>query len=162
MYLTKRVYRLVAILSALWLLLSGHFEGQLLFLGACSCVLVTLAVVRMDAVDGEHHFGMVRIFASLRYAGWLIVEIVKSNVDVARRILAPDLPISPTIIRVPASQATELGRVIYANSITLTPGTLSIDVSDGEIEVHALNREAAEVLANGEMNRRICEIENVS
>ena len=113
----------------------------------------------MDEADGVDHQGDLHIVASFRYLGWLVVEIIKSNIDVARRVWAPGLPISPTIVYLPASQSTDLGRVIYANSITLTPRTISIDVGDGEIEVHALSKEAADALAEGEMGRRVCEIE---
>ncbi len=82
-------------------------------------------------------------------------QIVIANIDVARRVLSPSLPISPTLIRVKASQSTDLGQAIYANSITLTPGTISIDVEDGEILVHALTREGAQSLLDGEMDRRV-------
>ena len=85
--------------------------------------------------------------------------MIKSNLDVSRRILSPRLPISPTVVWVPASQKSEMGRVIFANSITLTPGTVSIDVREGEIEVHALSKEGADALLEGEMNRRVAAIE---
>ena len=109
----------------------------------------------MDRTDGEHRFGRVRPLAALRYLGWLTLEVIRSNLDVSRRVLSPRLPISPTLVWVPASQKTELGRVIFANSITLTPGTVSIDVQENEIEVHALSREGAEALLEGEMDRRV-------
>jgi len=80
---------------------------------------------------------------------------VRSNIDVARRILSPGVPISPKLIEVPASQRTDLGKVIYANSITLTPGTISIRIRDGMILVHALSEEAADELLQGEMDRRV-------
>ena len=89
----------------------------------------------------------------------MLVEIIKSNLDVTKRILSPTMPISPTLIRIPASQQTMVGQVTYANSITLTPGTISIDVDDGMIEVHALTRETAETLRTGEMDRRITAME---
>lgn len=151
----KRSYRLPLALFGLWLLLSGYFVALILGLGILSCLLVWLVSARMDKADGADRLGELRPVASIRYLGWLMIEIVKSNIDVARRVLSPDLPISPTIIRVPASQSTDLGRVVHANSITLTPGTVSINIGDGEIEVHALSREAAETLAEGEMDRRV-------
>lgn len=158
----KRVYGILAVLFALWLILSGHFQGLLISLGVVSCVLVTWLCARMDRTDGEHHFGLLRIVETIRYLGWLTVEVIKSNLDVSRRILSPGLPISPTVIRVPASQKTEIGRVIFANSITLTPGTVSMDVREDEIEVHALSRDAAAALMEGEMNRRVRAIEGGS
>lgn len=155
----KNTYRLLAILFGLWLLLSGYFVVLILGLGVVSCVFVWWLSARMDASDEVDHHGNLRFFASIRYVGWLIVEIIKSNIDVARRVLTPELPISPTIVWVPASQSTDLGRVIFANSITLTPGTISINVQNNEIEVHALSKEGAEALVEGEMNRRVCDLE---
>ena len=93
------------------------------------------------------------------YLPWLTVEIIKSNIDVAKRVWHPDLPISPTIITVKASQKTALGLVLHANSITLTPGTLSIDVEDGEIEVHSLTKELVAAFDDGEMDRRVTKLE---
>ncbi len=92
---------------------------------------------------------------ALLYAPWLIWQIVRANVDVARIILHPGLPIRPHVIRVRAGQETELGRVIYANSITLTPGTVTIDLQGRDLTVHALTDEAAQGLATGEMDRRV-------
>lgn len=156
---SKRVYGIFALLFVLWLALSGYFQGLLISFGIVSCVLVVWIRARMDRADGEHHFGKIRFLETVRYFGWLTVEVIKSNLDVSRRILSPGLPITPTVVWVPASQKTEIGRVIFANSITLTPGTVSIDVQAGEIEVHALSKEAAEELVKGEMNRRVCAIE---
>ncbi len=155
----KRVYGTLAVLSVLWLALSGYFQALLISFGILSCVLVTWLGARMDRTDGEHHVGLVRPLATIRYLGWLTLEVIKSNLDVSRRILSPRLPISPTVVWVPASQKSEIGRVIFANSITLTPGTVSIDVQAGEIEVHALSKEGADALLEGEMNRRVRAIE---
>ncbi len=142
------------VLFGVWLLLSGFFEPLLLGLGVLSCVIVVSIAHRMDVIDREGvpiHLGW-RIVA---YWVWLAIEIVKANLDVARRILDPKLPIHPVLVRVKASQASELGQVIYANSITLTPGTVSLQVAGGEILVHAIAREMAEDLEGGEMDRRV-------
>lgn len=156
---SKRVFAIVGVLFLLWLTLSGLFKALPISFGIASCLFVAWIRLRMDRIDGQHHFGKFRPVAAIRYLGWLAVEVIKSNLDVSRRILTPGLPISPTIVRVPAGQKTEIGRALYANSITLTPGTVSIDVTENEIEVHALSREAAEELARGEMGRRVCKIE---
>lgn len=152
---------LLVVLYVLWLVLSGHYTPLLLTIGVLCAVGVCLLALRMDVVDHESYPLHLRLWRLIAYWSWLFAEIVKSNVDVARRILHPDLPISPTIIRVRASQRTELGRVIYANSITLTPGTVSIDVRDNDehIEVHALTREAAAAVQAGEMDRRVYGVE---
>ncbi len=149
---------LALVLFALWLLLSGHYVPLLIGLGALSVLLGVTIALRMDVVDREGHPIHLSPKALL-YWSWLAWEIVKSNVDVARRILSPTLPISPTVIRLKASQNSELGKVIYANSITLTPGTVSIDIDGDKIEVHALTREAAQALRTGDMDRRVTRFE---
>lgn len=150
---------LAALLFFLWLLLSGHFDPLLLGLGIASSLLVVIIALRMDVVDQEGHPYHLKFKNLVRYWGWLLREIILANLDVSKRILSPDLPISPTIVRLPASQVSDLGRVIYANSITLTPGTVAINVSRLEIEVHALTTEAALQLERGEMDRRVSALE---
>jgi multicomponent Na+:H+ antiporter subunit E len=150
---------LSASLFALWLLLSGHYDPLILVLGAMSCVFVAWIAYRMDVADREGH-PIHLTWRVLLYWPWLFWEIVKANVEVARLILSPKLPISPTVIKVKASQPDDLGRVTYANSITLTPGTVSIDVRDATIEVHAITHEMAEALETGEMDRRVTQIED--
>ena len=113
---------------------------------------------RMDLVDQEGH--PVRLsWRALGYWPWLLKEIAKSAWDVSKIILSPELPISPTLVRAPASQESIVGVVTYANSITLTPGTISVDVKKGEILVHALTREGADGLLEGEMDRRVTRFE---
>ncbi len=141
-------------LFAAWLLLSGHYTPLLIGLGIVSCALVLYVTRRMDVVDHEGH----PVHLSWRFAlylPWLAVEIAKANLDVARRILSRGPAIDPTLLRVPATQRTDLGRVIFANSITLTPGTVSVEVDRESILVHALSRAAAEGLAEGQMDRRV-------
>lgn len=148
-------------LSGAWLLLSGQWTAQLLSLGTASVLLVVLCAKRLGILDTE---GLpLRLLPGLaRYAPWLAGQIVSASVDVARRIVDPRLPISPSIIYVQADQRSAVGRVSYANSITLTPGTISLDVADNQIEVHALTNDAAEQLARGEMARRVCAMEDGS
>ena len=93
------------------------------------------------------------------YAPWLLLEIIKSNLDVARAILSKDLKIQPQLVRVKASQKTDMGRVIYANSITLTPGTITLDVRGDEFLVHALLDATADGVRSGEMDRRCAALE---
>ncbi len=146
------------VLFAVWLLLSGIFEPLLLGLGLGSCLAVVLIVRRMDVLDREGHpihLG----WRALAYWVWLAREIVAANFDVARRILDPRLPIDPKIIRVKTSQRSELGQVIYANSITLTPGTVSMRVSEDSILVHALASQPAADLESGDMDRRVTAME---
>ena len=85
-----------------------------------------------------------------------------SAVDVSKRVLDPKLPISPRAITLPLSQRTDIGRVTYANSITLTPGTVSIDLGEDFVRVHALTSEGAQALIEGEMDRRVTALERGS
>jgi multicomponent Na+:H+ antiporter subunit E len=150
---------LISILALLWLLLSGHYTPMLLGLGAASCLLVWYISRRMDLVDHEDHPLHLHPVKLVLYWAWLCAEVVKSNIDVARRIIDPRLPIQPRLMTVRTSQRTELGQVIYANSITLTPGTVSIDLKGHEIEVHALAADPAESLLTGDMDRRVTQVE---
>lgn len=147
-------------LYGLWLVLSGHFEPILLTLGGLSVIAVMAIAHRMDVVDREGH-PLHLGWRAMTYWPWLGWEIVKANIDVARIIITPSLPISPVMIRVGASQKTELGHVIFANSITLTPGTVAVDLGDKSIGVHALSAASARELAAGEMDRRVTAMEGV-
>lgn len=145
-------------LAATWLLWSGIFKPQMLLYGALSCALVVAIALRLEIVKRE-----VMPFEIaprlLVYVPWLAWEIVKSNITTARIVLSPSLPIQPQIFRVPASQQSELAQVIYANSITLTPGTITLDVRNGSLLIHSLSPEFAEGVESGEMDRRVCRIE---
>tara|TARA_Y100001936_G_scaffold252375_1_gene311743 strand:+ start:3773 stop:4264 length:492 start_codon:yes stop_codon:yes gene_type:complete len=143
-----------AVLFAVWLVLSGHYTLLITTLGVISCAVVVSIMQRMDLIDQEGH-PIHLTWRAFTYIPWLIIEIIKANIDVLKLILAPSLPVTPTLLRVKASQTSDLGQVIYANSITLTPGTISVDVANGEILVHALTRSGAEDLMRGEMDRRV-------
>jgi len=146
------------VLYGLWLLLSGFFEPMLLGLGAASVIAVVWIAHRMDVIDHEGHPVHLTGRAFL-YWPWLIKEIVKANLDVARAVMRRKMPISPAVIEVKATQETELGQVIYANSITLTPGTVTIAIDRDIMTIHALTRDAAEGLETGEMDRRVTAME---
>ena len=94
------------------------------------------------------------VFQGLSYFAWLFVEIVKANLAVVRAVLSPNLMVSPTLTRIPTPQKTDLGRVMFANSITLTPGTVSVDVQDDHILVHALLSEMADPDDFADMSER--------
>lgn len=154
----KHSINLTLFLFAVWLLLSGHYTPLLLFLGLLSTLLVVFLAARADLIDRETQPVLIRPTV-LFYWIWLGREIIRSNIDVCRRIINPHMPISPRMIRVHATQRSDLGRVTYANSITLVPGTVTVDVEDDVFTVHALTQEAASDLQRGEMNRRVCDVE---
>jgi multicomponent Na+:H+ antiporter subunit E len=90
---------------------------------------------------------------------WLVGKIILSNIDVVKRIWLGNKSISPCVARLPLSQKTDMGKVIYANSITLTPGTVSMDIEGTTVLVHALTAENIAELKDGEMNRRVADLE---
>jgi len=153
-----RLLILFFLTTGLWLALSGHFDPLLLSLGLLSAATVSFVSRRMGIIDAEGQ-PLELMPGLLRYAPWLAKEIVRACIDVAWRIVQPSLPIQPTIIRVPANQRTVTGRVSFANSITLTPGTISLDVLEKQIEVHALTAESAADLESGEMGKRVEHLE---
>ena len=147
------------VLFGLWLLFSGLFAPLLLALGALSCLFVAFVAKRMGLLEPDPGGIWLRPVRCVAYMPWLAWQVAKSNADVALRILVPSKGISPRVIRVPSTQRSDVARTVYANSITLTPGTISIDVQGDEITVHALSREGAEDLAGGEMGDRVTALE---
>lgn len=144
-------------LGGLWLLLSGYFEAWLLWLALASVLSIVYIAWRMDVTDHEGfplHLGP----RALIYFPWLAKEIVKSNLDVAKAILTNR--INPQVIHVKATQDSELGRTIYGNSITLTPGTVTIGLEEDGLEVHALLDETAAGVESGDMDRRVSAMSN--
>jgi multicomponent Na+:H+ antiporter subunit E len=149
---------LAVALFAFWLLLSGMFTPFLLAAGAASAVAIALLSRRMEIADREGlplHFSL----AALTYWPWLVKEILKSGWQVARIVVAPRLPVSPALVRFRPSQRTTIGLVTHANSITLTPGTVTVEAEHGEFLVHALTQEGAGGLAGSEMDRRVSRFE---
>jgi multicomponent Na+:H+ antiporter subunit E len=154
-----RTLSFISSLYLFWLLLSGMYSPFLLVAGIGCSLFVYLLAWRMGPIDREGFPVQLAWRALVSYFPWLIKEIFKSAWDVSRRIVDPRLPISPTLVEFVPSQKTALGLVIHANSITLTPGTISVEVEPGRFLVHALTAEGAAGLAGSEMDRRCTELE---
>ena len=152
----------VLVLFAFWLLLSGFFTAFLMTSGLGSALAVVLFSRHIGIIAHEGHPLRLSFRALYSYAPWLLVEIIKAGWDVTRRILHPRLPISPTLARFKPSQRTDLGLIVHANSITLTPGTISVEVGRHEFLVHALSAEGAASLDGSEMDRRVRVLEAAS
>ena len=153
-----RALSLAIVIAGFWLALSGHYTPFLLAIGALSVVAVVAIAERMQIIDAEGH-PVHLLPAAATYAPWLLLEILKSSWDVTKTILSPKLPISPTMTIVRASQRTNAGLATYANSITLTPGTITVAVRGDEFTVHALRSEGADDLESGGMDRRVRQFE---
>ncbi|KPJ75671.1 MAG: hypothetical protein AMS19_13740 [Gemmatimonas sp. SG8_23] len=153
-----RAIGLGLVLFGFWLALSGHYTPLLLSFGVGSCVLVVYLAHRMETVDQEG----VPFHVTWRFLGylpWLMKEILVANVVVAKVILDPRMPISPRIVVFHGSQTTDLGRAIYANSITLTPGTITTGVTGQEFQIHALRAADLETDEEQQMDVRCSRVE---
>ena len=154
---TMRFLRTAPFPVVFWLLLSGHFEPLLLALGALS-VAVVCWLTRRAGLD----HGSVTVAFALRlprYFLWLSGSVLVSTFAVARKVWSPRPDLRPVVEPTPAPHLQELSQVVYANSITLTPGTLSLDVEENHIEVHSLERSGVDELREGVMLRRVRQTE---
>ncbi|XOV85173.1 MAG: Na+/H+ antiporter subunit E [bacterium] len=138
----------------IWLLWSGLFKPLLITLGVISCVLTLFMANRMGFFKREV-FSLHLTHRLIPFWGWLAVELVKSNIDVARIVLSPKMPISPTVVQLTAQSQNPVLQAILGNSITLTPGTVTLDDHEGELLVHCLTKQGADALLEGDMNRRV-------
>lgn len=153
-----RLAGLWLVLYGLWLLLSGHPTPLFLAFGAGTCSAAVYLVARMGILDAES-FPAQLAGRLATYLPWLAWEILKSNVRLARVVLARRLEIEPKIVHFHASQRSDLGRFIYANSITLTPGTITTGIVGDDFEVHALDSTQVDGSEENEMNRRVAALE---
>lgn len=145
---------LTLVLAVLWLALSGMWWHMIITsFGAASVVISVYMTVRMGVLDGESvPFANLAGFAS--YWAWLGGEIFKANIAVVRLALAPQLNIKPVLTRVPSERGSDLARATFANSITLTPGTVTVEVENSGFLVHALDESFADQEAFRDMERR--------
>ena len=155
----RYIVSLIVVLSLIWLGNSGFFNGLLLSLGAVSVIFVVFMSNRLGIIDEESQ----PLHVSRRivvYWLWLLKTLVKSNITVIKRIWKGPSSINPVVARIPISQKTEMGQAIYANSITLTPGTTTLDVEDDTMIVYALSDNAIRYLMTGDMDRRVSRLED--
>ena len=157
--LMRPVLLSTALMYGLWLLLSGHYTGLLLTLGFISALGVSLIGARMGILDDEG-LPMAILVRLPKVTLWLIWEILKSNWGVVKVILKPSLA-APQMVTVKAGQTTAAGLATHANFITLTPGTVSVDVNedDNTILVHGLTADFAAGCLEPEMDRRVSSLE---
>ena len=147
------------LLFALWLLMSGIFKPLIIGFGVASVILVMIITRRMDAVDDERLELRLKPLEFVRYFIWLLVEIAKANWAVTKLVLSREMPMRQHLFRAPYTQKTDLGQVIFANSITLTPGTISVEVEDSEFLVHAVDFSDDDMAALADMDARVTSTE---
>ncbi|WP_277813026.1 Na+/H+ antiporter subunit E [Hyphomonas beringensis] len=144
---------LLVALVGFWLGMSGHFSPLLLSLGALSVAVCLILAYRLDIIDREGA-PYVRILGYAMYFPWLMKEIVKANITVIRACVKADLDIAPALVKVKTTCRTDLAKVTFANSITLTPGTVTVEVEGDKMLVHALYEQEAQPEAFEDMDRR--------
>ena len=144
------------ILFSLWLLMSGHYNVLIVSLGIISCAFCVYVAKRGKLIDDEGLpiFFMPRL---LNYLIWLFKEILKSNLSTAKVII--NGKIEPETFTVKTSQVTDVAKVTYANSITLTPGTVTTKIQKGVFEVHALNSDFGNDVRTNEMDKKVTWLE---
>ncbi len=143
------------LLLPFWLLLSGHYDLFHVSIGVFCCALVSFFSTDLlfsAANIASHHVVIWRFFL---YIPWLIYQIVLANISVAKLVLSPKLKIEPQVFSFKTRLKTDLAKTTYGNSITLTPGTITLDVKDDEFYIHALAGNFADDLLTGEMEKRI-------
>ena len=140
----------------IWLLLSGHYDPLLLILGVLSCIICLYVTWKAKFIDDEG-LPLHLLIRLPIYTVWLFKEIIKANIDTAKIIILnnPD----PQNFRVKSSQKTEAGKVTYANSITLTPGTVTTELDGDVLEVHALSSDMADDVKSGAMDKKVSWLE---
>ena len=149
-------------LFALWLLMSGLYKPLILIFGVLSVLLTIFILNRMNKVD-EHKLGYdIGVFATLKYLVWLMVEIAKSNWAVTKIIVSGKMPQSQKMFEVPVTQKSEIAQVVFANSITLTPGTITVESEDDNFIVHALNFDEGDMAALADMDARVTATETIN
>jgi multicomponent Na+:H+ antiporter subunit E len=119
--------------------MSGLFKPLIVILGGLSVLLVVFVLHRMDSVDEDRVALPLGPIASLGYLFWLLVEIARANWAVTKIVLSPNMAITQHLFSVPYTQKSDVAQVIFANSITLTPGTLTVETDLGYFLVHALD-----------------------
>jgi len=146
------------ILFAFWMLLSGLFDSFHLTLGAICSIIV--AYLYHDLLFANVRAGELRVVAwrFISYIPWLLYQIFMSNIHVASLVLRPKMPIDPQVLTFKTKLETDISCVTLANSITLTPGTITMDIRDGVYYVHALSKKVADDLKAGEMEDRVAHI----
>ena len=152
-----------AALYGFWIILSGRFEMKYLVMGAVCALLVTYLTQDLAAPAGTEgrsgsktaYLYSVGVGRFALYLGWLLWSVLESNLQVAYLVLHPKMPIRPGLLRLRTKLRNRTGHIMLANSITLTPGTITVDFDDGIYSVHALVPAAAQSLLDAKMQSKL-------
>jgi len=141
----KNILVSFAIAFVFWILLNNSFDPLLLAIGAGLSLLLSLIFCASCDIFSEIKLTPAALFYTIIYLMVFLFELIKSNLDVARRVITPSLPINPGIVEVKTKLKSKMGRMILANSITLTPGTLTIDIKEDTLYIHWIDVETQDV-----------------
>jgi multicomponent Na+:H+ antiporter subunit E len=135
------------ILMIVWILLNNTFQLDVLITGAVLAFFISLLVCRQCDVFAEMKLTPKAMAYSVMFLFVFAIDLVKSNMDVTRRVLTPSLPIKPGIVEVKTTLKSKFGRLLLANTITLTPGTLTVEVKDESFFIHWIDVEEEDIEA---------------
>ncbi len=150
-------------LFGFWLIISSSFHWFSLFLGLISSALITW--YNKDFLSKQDMAGWLtpnKLGLWIRCIFYLLRDIIVANIQVAKIVLSPDLPIAPEMLWIPAKSDSDFYKVMYGNAITLTPGTLTVDLTEDQYLIHALTHQAALDLTNSTVEKLLLEIEGVA
>lgn len=156
--LMKNIF-ILTFLIILWLLMSGLYKTLIILFGVVSVFLVMIFIHRMSIKDGYEVKANLHLLKSIKYFAWLMVEVFKSNWTVLKILISRKVIINQKFVEISITQQSDLARVIFANSITLTPGTVTIETEDEGFLVHTLNFTKSTMTDLQNMNDKIAAIE---
>jgi multicomponent Na+:H+ antiporter subunit E len=145
-----------------WLLISASVHWQHILVGAVFCFILTVFWSNLSiSADVKTGFKVKQLFMLIKYFIFLGIDIIVANINVAIIVLNPKMPISPGIVIMRCDLERNLSRVLYVNSITLTPGTITVELEDNLLIVHALTKDVAHGVEDWALYRRLMEVEGV-
>jgi multicomponent Na+:H+ antiporter subunit E len=154
-------------LFGLWVLLSGHLQPELLALGVVSAVGAVAFTAWVFHGSHEGAFSALPRTAAWRtrslvrfavYVPWLLWQIITSNLHVVKLVVDPRMPIEPSLVLFETSLTSEPAQVLLAQSITLTPGTVTVDAANGKLMIHCISRISREGIASGDIQRKVAAV----
>ena len=156
-----KIFVLAILYGLIWISFSGHFDFLLLSFGVISVLIVLYTIRRMHVIDETPIKFQMNLFSFVTYCFWLLKEILKSNIAVTKTILSPQIEVKQNMFDVPLSPNSEAAQVIFANSITLTPGTITVETEENSLLVHSLNFSGTTEDEIADMGKRVSRCERV-
>ncbi len=148
---TSRLIFTIILLFAIWVMLTGSLRYDELITGLFVAIVISLFTGPLFTRRGVYHLHPKRLWGKFVYLMVFMVELVKANIDVAKRVLSPSLPINPGIVRVKTKLTEDMDKLWLANSITLTPGTMTLDIKGDELFIHWIDVQETDPHAAGEI-----------